>query len=68
MGGFSGSYSTERRRQLVKECGLLEGLWAIQVQGERELEMKVLQRQTSKGWCEPVTGALTFRSGLLILG
>ena len=52
----------------MKECGLLEGLWAIQVQGERELEMKVLQRQTSKGWCEPVMWALTFRSGLLILG
>ena len=26
----------------MKERGLLEGLWVIQVQGERELEMKVL--------------------------
>lgn len=52
----------------MKERGLLEGLWVIQVQGERELKMKVLQRQTSKCWCEPMMWALTFRSGLLIRG
>ena len=37
----------------MKECGLLEGLWVIQVQGERELEMtgliSLLYRACSSG-------------------